>query len=877
MPDSDTIKKIRRGLCEAEITTARFAHGRNVLNTSRKKSALKRYAAKLCDPVVKALFLASFLSLVIGFIGNGCAGTVGLILTVLLYFGVMQCMEDYVVRRLVKSQNTGDFYPVKVSRHGKVCEIPRSEVVSGEIVFLDRGDEIPADGILLVSHALVVDESAVAGNASIRKSAAPSHAPANEQATLLRASKVLEGDGVMQVTAVGNDTKIAALQKSLSIDYSESTPFGKQLGRIISVTSRAVLFMALISFLLFTVKGIMNVNFGTDKWWNDVFAILVNNFMMSNALIIITLPKGLPYLLSTCVALNSRQMQKEGIVVRKPQACEELSAVTMVCCGISNFISQNNLCVADMKYYGAKRDFCLGIAANTSAFLVEGSKYKGMGNAEECAMLHWMRKEEEDYAKLREKTEIIDRLPFSEERKLMATIADTESGRYVFVKGAPEAVEMLCDMNEEQKADYDKLLDYYRNKGMRTLSFARKRLEACENNAAEVLAAGKLKYIGTAIISDSIRPDIPETVMQCRKAGIKIKIVTGENGTTAREMARTAGVWQDTDCHENEITGEEFAKMSDEEALHIIPKIKIISRATPGDKQRFAQLQRKLGEVVAVTGNNVNDIPVFSFADVGICSGNAETAVKESAGAIIEEDSLVTILAAARWGRTMYENMRRQMIFRYTANVTLFLTMLLAAIMCDTIPFTASQLLWIGLITDFIAVMALLTLPPSNRQLNKKPRKHTVYIITKDVIRNILLTSLPFTAILLVMLNIVEWLNHKPGILPVLQLKNLSMFFSVFVFLQFWNLLCVRAWGSKNFALHKFFKCRGMLAGMFLILLGQAVLVEFGGSAFRTFHLNFSVWLEMFFTTFLVYAVPEGTRAAMRRFGNKHTKGLITK
>ena len=210
--------------------------------------------------------------------------------------------------------------------------------------------------------------------------------------------------------------------------------------------------MALISFLLFTVKGIMNVNFGTDKWWNDVFAILVNNFMMSNALIIITLPKGLPYLLSTCMALNSRQMQKEGIVVRKPQACEELSAVTMVCCGISNFISQNNLCVADMKYYGAKRDFCLGIAANSSAFLVEGSKYKGMGNAEECAMLHWMRKEEEDYAKLREKTEIIDRLPFSEERKLMATIADTESGRYVFVKGAPEAVEMLCDMNEEQKS-----------------------------------------------------------------------------------------------------------------------------------------------------------------------------------------------------------------------------------------------------------------------------------------------------------------------------------------------------------------------------------------------------------------------------------------
>ena len=875
-PDTDTIKKIRRGLCEAEITTARFAHGRNVLTTPRRPSALRRYAEKLCDPTVKALLLASLMSLVLGFYGNGCAGTVGVILTVLLYFGVMQGLEDFVVRRIRKSQKAGDAYTVKVVRHGKVCEIQRSEVVSGEIVILGQGDEIPADGKPLVSHSLLVDESPVAGKTSVKKSAAKSSSGNTDANLLFRSSYVLEGNAVMQVTAVGDETKIAEIQKATPLSVYSNTPFGKQLTRIVSVTSRVVLYVSLASFLLLTVKGLLKVNYSANNCWHEIFGTLVNNFMMSVAMIIISLPKGLPMLLPACVALNARRMRKNGIAVRNPQACEEMSAVTMVCTGISDFISLNSLVVADMKYYGAKRDFCIGAAANSTAFLVEDSKYRGIGNAAECAILRWMRKEGESYADLREKAEIIDRIPFSEERKFMATIADVDGARYLFVKGAPETVESFCD-NAEQKADFDKLLKYYRSKAMRTLAFARKRLEHGENDAAAALSAGGLKYIGVAVMQDPVRPDIPETAAQCRKAGIKLKIVTGENGETAREMARLAGIWADNDNEENEITGEEFARLSDEEALHRIQKIKIISRARPCDKQRFVQLQRKLGEVVAVTGNSINDVPAFTFADAGIASSNAEAAAKEAAGMTLGEDSLTTVLSAVKWGRAMYENMRRQMVFRYTANATVLLTVLLGAVIGSLLPLTVSQMLWIGLIMDFIALVALLTLPPSNRVMKKKPRKHTVYIATKAVVRMITLTSLAFTAILLVMLCIVEWLNAQPALLTALQLKNLSMFFSVFVFLQFWNLLNVRAWGSRNFAFHKFFKCHGMLAGMLLILAGQAVLVEFGGSAFRTFHLNFSVWLEMFFTTFLVYAVPETVRAIRRRTAARHPKGLITK
>ena len=875
-PDTDTIKKIRRGLCEAEITTARFAHGRNVLTAPRRPSALGRYAEKLCDPTVKALLLASLMSLVLGFYGNGCAGTVGVILTVLLYFGVMQGLEDFVVRRIRKSQKAEDSYTAKVVRHGKVCEIQRSEVVSGEIVILGQGDEIPADGKLLVSHSLLVDESPIDGKTSVKKNAAKSSGDTEDADLLFRSSNILEGDAVMQVTAVGDETKIAEMQKATPLSVYSNTPFGKQLTRIVSVTSRVVLYVSLSSFLLLTVKGLLKVNYSANNCWHEIFGTLVNNFMMSVAMIIISLPKGLPMLLPACVALNARRMRKGGIAVRNPQACEELSAVTMVCTGISDFISLNSLVVADMKYCGAKRDFCIGAAANSTAFLAEDSGYMEIGNAAECAILRWMRKEGESCAGLREKAEIIDRIPFSEERKYMATIANVEGARYLFVKGAPETVESFCD-NAEQKADFDKLLKYYRNKAMRTLAFARKRLEHGESDASAALSAGGLKYTGVAVMQDPVRPDIPETAAQCRKAGIKLKIVTGENGETAREMARLAGIWADTDNAENAITGEEFARLSDEEALHRIQKIKIISRARPCDKQRFVQLQRKLGEVVAVTGNSINDVPAFTFADAGIASSNAEAAAKEAAGITLAEDSLTTVLSAVKWGRAMYENMRRQMVFRYTANATVLLTVLLGAVIGALLPLTVSQMLWIGLIMDFIAIVALLTLPPSNRLMKKKPRKHTVYIATKAVMRRVMLTSLAFTAILLAMLCIVEWLNAQPALLTALQLKNLSMFFSVFVFLQFWNLLNVRAWGSRNFAFHKFLKCHGMLAGMLLILAGQAVLVEFGGSAFRTFHLNFSVWLEMFFTTFLVYAVPETVRAIRRRTAARHPKGLITK
>ena len=876
MPDTETIKKIRRGLCEAEITTARFAHGRNVLTEPRRPSPLKRYAEKLSNPVVVALFFASIVSLAAGYQANGCAATVGVILTVLLYFGVMQCFEDFVARRIRKLQNTGDSYKVKVVRHGNVCEIPRSEVVAGEIIILGQGDEIPADGMLLVSHSLLVDESAVGGKTSVKKNTTENTVGNAHYDMLFRSSNVLGGDAVMQATAVGNETKFAGMQKNNPLSAYAATPFGKQLTRILSVTSRVVLFVSLTSFLLLTVKGVLKINYGTSACWHTTLGMLADNFMMSAAMIIISLPKGLPMMLSACVALNARKMQKGGIDVKNPQVCEELSAVTMVCTGISDFISRNSLIVADMKYCGAKRNFCIGAAVNSTAFLIGDNKYMGIGSATECAILHWMRKEGENYADLREKAEIIDRIPFSKERKYMATIADVDGARYLFVKGAPEVLETFCD-NAEQKADFDKLLKYYRNKAMRALAFARKRLEHGESDAAAALLAGGLKYTGVAVMQDTVRHDIPETAAQYRKAGIKLKIVTGENGDTAREMARQAGIWTDTDNEENAITGKVFAKLSDEEALHIIPKIKIISRARPCDKQRFVQLQRKLGEVVAVTGNSINDVPAFTFAHAAIASENAEAAAKESADITLTEVSLTTLLSAVKWGRAMYDNMRRLLVFRYTANATVLLTVLLGAATGALMPLTITQMLWIGLITDFIAPAALLTLPPSNRLMKKKPRKHTVYLATKAVVRKITLTSLWFTAILLVMLHIVEWLNEKPGLLHALQLKNLSMLFTVFVFLQFWNILNVRAWGSSNFAFHKFFKCHGMLAGMLLILAGQAVLVEFGGSAFRTFHLNFSVWLEMFLTTFLIYAVPETVRAVRRRAWAKHPKGLITK
>ncbi len=874
MSDYDIKKKIRQGLCEAEITTARFAHGRNVL-TPPRTSAIKRYMAKFSDPIVKIFLIAAGLLLLISIIENQYAEIIGIFCALFLTTGISFLFENQAIRCFSRINAKKDANPVKVVRRGNVCEIPRSEVVVGEMVILSQGDEIPADGQLVVSHAMVVDESSLGGKPVVKKEIdiETAAAQAIQPDKLLRSTMVVEGDGIMQVTAVGNETEIGKTHREAKDFLHENTPVHRQLKRIASIVSRVAFLVALVAFLILTIKEIKNLNYNEAADWLDIFKTLITNFLVSATLIIMTTPEGLPMSVSLALAYNMRSMLSTGVLVRKKQAGETMGVVTTICTDQTGILTQNNMQVADIKYYGAKRDFCMGVAVNSTAYLENDGKLKGIGNPMECAMLQWAKKEGEDYVALREEARIIDRIPFSAERKFMATMVEIGNERYLYVKGALEIVEKMCNIGETQSDDFKTLAPLYCRKAMHVIAFARKRIENT-TTIAEALESGGMKYVGIAAINDSLRPDIPEAVVQCRKAGIKIKIVTGEDKASAQEIARQAGILTDNDTPESVISGEDFAKLSDEEALHLIPKLKIISRARPVDKQRLVKLLQKLGEVVAVTGN---DTPALNFADVGLSTDFGTTVAKKASDIILVEDSFATIVTAVKWGRALYENIQRFIIFQLTVNITAMLVVLIGSIVAATIPLTVTQMLWISFITNTLAAFALVSIPPSNRVMSKKPRKQTTFIVSQTMTRHIFTTAIVFAVILVTMLCIVEWKISEHVGESVYRLKNLAMFFTAFVFLQFWNLLNVRAFGSRNFAFHKFFKCRGMFFVMLAVLFIQVLIVEFGGAAFRAFHLNFSVWLELFLCTSLVYVIPEAVRAVRRRTEAKHPKGLITK
>ncbi len=874
MSDYDIKKKIRQGLCEAEITTARFAHGRNVL-TPPRTSAIKRYMAKFSDPIVKIFLIAAGLLLLISIIENQYAEIIGIFCALFLTTGISFLFENQAIRCFSRINEKKDANPVKVVRRGNVCEIPRSEVVVGEMVILSQGDEIPADGQLVVSHAMVVDESSLGGKPVVRKEIdiETAAAQAIQPDKLLRSTMVVEGDGIMQVTAVGNETEIGKTHREAKDFLHENTPVHRQLKRIASIVSRVAFLVALVAFLILTIKEIKNLNYNEAADWLDIFKTLITNFLVSATLIIMTTPEGLPMSVSLALAYNMRSMLSTGVLVRKKQAGETMGVVTTICTDQTGILTQNNMQVADIKYYGAKRDFCMGVAVNSTAYLENDGKLKGIGNPMECAMLQWAKKEGEDYVALREEARIIDRIPFSAERKFMATMVEIGNERYLYVKGAPEIVEKMCNISETQSDDFKTLAPLYCRKAMHVIAFARKRIENT-TTIAEALESGGMKYVGIAAINDSLRPDIPEAVVQCRKAGIKIKIVTGEDKASAQEIARQAGILTDNDTPESVISGEDFAKLSDEEALHLIPKLKIISRARPVDKQRLVKLLQKLGEVVAVTGN---DTPALNFADVGLSTDFGTTVAKKASDIILVEDSFATIVTAVKWGRALYENIQRFIIFQLTVNIMAMLVVLIGSIVAATIPLTVTQMLWISFITNTLAAFALVSIPPSNRVMSKKPRKQTTFIVSQTMTRHIFTTAIAFAVILVTMLCVVEWKISEHVGESVYRLKNLAMFFTAFVFLQFWNLLNVRAFGSRNFAFHKFFKCRGMFFVMLAVLFIQVLIVEFGGAAFRAFHLNFSVWLELFLCTSLVYVIPEAVRAVRRRTEAKHPKGLITK
>lgn len=769
----------------------------------------------------------------------------------------------------------GEETPVTVIRNGKIKEIPRKDIVVGDTVVLNTGEEVPADGTLVEAVSLQVNESTLTGELMVNKTTDKAHF--DEEATypsnaVMRGTTITDGHGIMRVDRVGDATEIGKVARQSTEQSQEQTPLNIQLTKLANLIGKAGFTIAALTFIVFTSKDlysfITSENFiGINDWhsWLEIARIVLKYFMMAVTLIVVAVPEGLPMSVTLSLALNMRRMLKTNNLVRKMHACETMGAITVICTDKTGTLTQNLMQVYEAQVDESQPDLVAeGIAANSTAFLeekAEGEKPSGVGNPTEIALLLWLNSKGKDYMKLREEAKVVNQLTFSTERKYMATLVDSpiQKKRILYIKGAPEIVMSKCNLEKAQIDKYNEQLLAYQNKAMRTLGIAYKVVpENASDDCAELVGEGGMTFLGIFAISDPIRPDVPNAVKKCQSAGIGIKIVTGDTPGTATEIARQIGLWTPEDTERNRITGVEFAALSDEEALDRVLDLKVMSRARPMDKQRLVQLLQQKGAVVAVTGDGTNDAPALNHAQVGLSMGTGTSVAKEASDITLLDDSFNSIATAVMWGRSLYKNIQRFIVFQLTINVVALLSVLLGAFFGTELPLTVTQMLWVNLIMDTFAAMALASIAPSMDVMNEKPRRRTDFIITPVMRNTIFGVGLGFLIILMGLL--VYFKNLSGG----MDTHHLTVFFTIFVMLQFWNLFNASVFGTN----HSFFKDAGHALGMLgvalIILVGQIIIVSFGGKVFRTEPLPLSEWLYIIGGTSFVLWIGEIWRGIKR-------------
>lgn len=863
------------GLTDQEVIASREKNGVNLLTPPKRPSIWKLYLEKFQDPVIRVLLVAAVFSLIISIIENEYAETIGIFFAIFLATGIGFYFEYDANKKFDLLNAVGEETPVTVIRNGKIKEIPRKDIVVGDIVILNTGEEVPADGMLVEAVSLQVNESTLTGELMVNKTTDEAHF--DEEATypsnsVMRGTTITDGHGIMRVDRVGDATEIGKVARQSTEQSQEQTPLNIQLTKLANLIGKAGFTIAALTFIVFTSKDlysfITSENFiGINDWhsWLEIARIVLKYFMMAVTLIVVAVPEGLPMSVTLSLALNMRRMLKTNNLVRKMHACETMGAITVICTDKTGTLTQNLMQVYEAQVDESQPDLVAeGIAANSTAFLeekAEGEKPSGVGNPTEIALLLWLNSKGKDYMKLREEAKVVNQLTFSTERKYMATLVDSpiQKKRILYIKGAPEIVMSKCNLEKAQIDKYNEQLLAYQNKAMRTLGIAYKVVpENASDDCAELVGEGGMTFLGIFAISDPIRPDVPNAVKKCQSAGIGIKIVTGDTPGTATEIARQIGLWTPEDTERNRITGVEFAALSDEEALDRVLDLKVMSRARPMDKQRLVQLLQQKGAVVAVTGDGTNDAPALNHAQVGLSMGTGTSVAKEASDITLLDDSFNSIATAVMWGRSLYKNIQRFIVFQLTINVVALLSVLLGAFFGTELPLTVTQMLWVNLIMDTFAAMALASIAPSMDVMNEKPRRRTDFIITPVMRNTIFGVGLGFLIILMGLL--VYFKNLSGG----MDTHHLTVFFTIFVMLQFWNLFNASVFGTN----HSFFKDAGHALGMLgvalIILVGQIIIVSFGGKVFRTEPLPLSEWLYIIGGTSFVLWIGEIWRGIKR-------------
>lgn len=902
------------GLTDSQVAESRQKFGENTLTPPQKESLWKLFLEKFKDPIILILLVALLLSIGVAcyeFFGEGEPVSVffepaGILVAVLLATCVGFWFEYSANKKFEILNQVNEDTAVKVIRNDRITEIPRREVVVGDIVVLETGEEVPADGILRESIALQINESTLTGEPVIHKTSVEEEFepdatyPSNH---ILKGTTVVDGHGIMEVIVVGDATEYGKVYQGSQIDNSVKTPLNIQLerlGSLITKASYAIATLIIVGrlFVYFNQLGEAPID------WVNFTGYLLGTAMIAVTLIVVAVPEGLPMSVTLSLALSMKRMLSTNNLVRKMHACETMGACSVICTDKTGTLTENQMRIHETRFYGLgdsqkldADDFSRlireSVAVNSTAFLdyTHPDRITALGNPTEGALLLWLKDQNTDYAALREECPVLDQLPFSTERKYMATVIRSPflNKKILYVKGAPEIVLEVCQnvyagphtykSVPELRETIDQQLLAYQNQAMRTLGFAYKELTNEEGDFFEDgrVRLNDLTFLGIVAISDPVRQDVPAAVRSCLDAGIHVKIVTGDTPGTAKEIGRQIGIWDPQATDRNHLTGPEFAALSDEELLDRVEDLRIMSRARPMDKQRLVKALQEKGEVVAVTGDGTNDAPALKAAQVGLSMGDGTSVAKEASAITILDNSFASITRAVMWGRSLYQNIQRFILFQMTINVVACLIVLIGAFLGTESPLTVTQMLWVNLIMDTFAAMALASLPPSESVMKEKPRRPEAFIITRQMAWRILGIGFFFVLFLFGLLqyfkhydihslldfSLADYFRSMFDFTPVkngLKPYELSLFFSIFVLLQLWNMFNAKAFHTGGSALRNLKDSKGFLSIAFVILVGQIFIVTIGGKMFSVVPISTTDWLLLILGTSPVLILGELSR-----------------
>lgn len=904
---------LEKGLTEQQVAQNREKFGKNELTPPAKTPLWKLFLEKFSDPIIRILLIAWVLSIGVATyqVCSGAEGVnaffepIGIFIAIILATGIGFAFEVSANKKFDILNQIGDEAPVKVVRNRQIIEIPKKDVVVGDIILLNTGDEVPADGILIESISLQVNESSLTGEpvankyADVDKNDPRATYPSN---MVLNGSTVIDGHGVMQVSQVGDATEYGKVYQGAQIENDVETPLNIQLDKLARLVTLISYTIAALIILLRCITFFTG-DHPTD--WISIGQYILNTIMIAVTIIVVAVPEGLPMSVTLSLAMSMKRMLVANNLVRKMHACETMGAASVICTDKTGTLTQNQMQIEQAQFYalsqqdlGTDRDtdtlISESIALNTTANLNINDKGRAnvIGNPTEGALLLWLTKQKVQYESLRRSTPIIEQLTFSTERKYMATVvkSPTLGKRILYVKGAPEILLKICDKIRVPEgvtsitpyiADIEKELLDFQNRALRTLALA-----YVETDDTSCFADGRLRndirltLLGITAIADPVRPDVPEAIQGCLNAGIKVKIITGDTQATAREIGRQIGLWKPEDTDANITTGEQVAAMTDEELTTRVQDLKIIARARPLDKERLVKALQRNGEVVAVTGDGTNDAPALNAAQVGLSMGDGTTVAKEASAITILDNSFTSINKAVLWGRSLYRNIQRFIIFQMTINVAACLIVLLGAVLGTESPLTVTQMLWVNLIMDTFAALALASLPPDPNVMLEKPRSLSAHTITPGMGRAIIITSLVFVALLFGLLQYfnyndittfaqIEWQHFFDNYFRfdghgTISRYELSLFFTIFVMLQFWNMFNAKAFATGKSAFASIQKSFGFIGVGLLIIVGQVLIVTFGGEMFSVTPLSLDDWWQLILCTSIVLAIGE-----LLRFINK--------